>query len=100
MAKKFDFTPAPGRIIVKPSEDEEKTTAGGIVIPDSAKERPSLGQVVAVGKGRMLDNGQQAEVVVKPGMKVLYGKFSGSEFKYGGAEYLILREDDIMAWQS
>jgi chaperonin GroES len=100
MAKKFDFTPAPGRIIVKPLEDEEKTTAGGIVIPDSAKERPSLGQVVAVGKGRILDNGQRAEVVVKPGMKVLYGKFSGSEFKYGGAEYLILREDDIMAWQS
>lgn len=100
MAKKFDFTPAPGRVIVKPLEDEEKTTAGGIVIPDSAKERPSLGHVVAVGKGRMLDNGQRAEVDVKPGMKVLYGKFSGSEFKYGGAEYLILREDDIMAWQS
>jgi len=100
MAKKFDFTPAPGRVIVKPLEDEEKTTAGGIVIPDSAKERPSLGKVVAVGKGRMLENGQRAEVVVKPGMKVLYGKFSGSEFKYGGAEYLILREDDIMAWQS
>lgn len=100
MAKKFDFTPAPGRIIVKPLEEEEKTTAGGIVIPDSAKERPSLGQVVAVGKGRTLDSGQRAEVLVKPGMKVLYGKFSGSEFKYGGMEYLILREDDIMAWQS
>lgn len=100
MAKKFDYTPAPGRVIVKPLEDEEKTSAGGIVIPDSAKERPSLGQVIAAGKGRLLDSGQRAEVFVKPGMKVLYGKFSGSEFKYGGTEYLILREDDIMAWQN
>jgi len=100
MAKKFDFTPAPGRVIVKPLEEEEKTTAGGIVIPDSAKERPSLGEVIAAGEGRMLDNGQRVEVFVKPGMKVLYGKFSGNEFKYGGVEYLILREDDIMAWQS
>jgi chaperonin GroES len=99
MTKKFAFTPAPGRLVVKPADDDEKTTSGGIVIPDSAKERPVLGEVIAVGVGRMLDNGQHADVFVKPGMKVLYGKYSGSEFKFGGHEYLILRDDDILAWQ-
>ncbi len=99
MAKKFSFTPAPGRLVIKPAEESEKTTEGGILIPDSAKERPVLGEVIAVGIGRLLENGQRSEVFVKPGMKVLYGKYSGTEFKFAGAEYLILREDDVMAWQ-
>ncbi|OGK09838.1 MAG: co-chaperone GroES [Candidatus Riflebacteria bacterium RBG_13_59_9] len=99
MAKKFVYVPAPGRVIVRPLEEGEQRTTGGIVIPDSAKERPSLGEVVAVGEGRLLDNGQRAKVFVEPGMKVLYGKYSGNEFKFGGQEYLILRDDDIMAWQ-
>ena len=99
MTKKFSFTPAPGRLVVKPAEESEKTTMGGIVIPDSAKERPVIGEVIAVGIGRMLESGQRAEVFVKPGMKVLYGKYSGTEFKFAGHEYLILRDDDIMAWQ-
>lgn len=99
MSKKFAFTPAPGRLVVKPVEDSESTTTGGIVIPDSAKERPSLGEVIAVGEGRQLENGVRAAVLVKPGMKVLYGKYSGTEFKYAGTDYLILRDDDIMAWQ-
>jgi len=99
MAKKFNLHPAPGRVIVKPLEDDEKTTPGGIVLPDTAKERPVLGEVIAVGEGRMLDNGERAEVYLKPGMKVMYGKYSGNEFKYGGVDYLILRDDDVLAWE-
>jgi len=59
-----------------------------------------LGEVIAVGEGRLLESGKRAEVLVKPGMKVLYGKYSGNEFKVAGKEYLILRDDDILAWQS
>lgn len=99
MAKKFGYTPAPGRVVIKPLEEEQNVTPGGLVIPDSAKERPVLGEVVAVGEGRLLDNGQRAPVFVKPRMKVLYSKYAGSEFKIGGEEYLICRDDDIMAWQ-
>jgi len=99
MAKKFDYTPAPGRVGIKPLEEEQNVTPGGLVIPDSAKERPVLGEVVAVGEGRLLDNGERAPVFVKPGMKVLYSKYAGTEFKIGGDEYLICRDDDIMAWR-
>ncbi|OPX21259.1 MAG: co-chaperone GroES [Planctomycetales bacterium 4484_113] len=99
MAKKFDYTPAPGRVVIKPLEEEQNVTPGGLVIPDSAKERPVLGEVVAVGEGRLLDNGERAPVFVKPGMKVLYSKYAGTEFKIGGDEYLICRDDDIMAWR-
>lgn len=100
MAKKLNLHPSPGRVIVKPLEDDEKTTPGGIVLPDTAKERPVLGEVVAVGEGRVLDNGQQAKVYLKPGMRVLYGKYSGNEFKHGGVDYLILRDDDVLAWEA
>ncbi len=99
MSKKFAYTPAPGRVIVKPLENEEAKTPGGIVIPDSAKERPVLGEVVAVGEGKILDNGQRAPVFLSQGMKVLYSKYAGTEVKIGGEEYLILRDDDIMAWE-
>jgi len=99
MAKKLDYTPAPGRVIVRPLEAEESTSPGGIVIPDSAKERPVLGEVVAVGEGRLLDNGERAPVFLKPGMRVLYSKYAGNEFKIEGEEYLICRDEDVLAWR-
>lgn len=100
MSKKFQYVPAPGRVIIKPLEEVEARTPGGIVIPDSAKERPSLGEVVAVGEGKLLDNGQRAPVLVSVGAKVLYSKYAGTEIKIDGEEYLILRDDDILAWEA
>ena len=76
--------------------NEEKTTPGGIVIPDTAKEKPIKADVIAVGSGKVLDDGQTRPTEVKPGDKVLIGKYSGTEVKIDGAEYVILREDDIM----
>lgn len=83
------------RIVVKRWE-EEKTSPGGIVIPDTAKEKPIKGEVVAVGNGKILDNGQVRALDVKVGDKVLFGKYAGTEVKIDGTEYLMLREDDIM----
>jgi len=87
--------PLHDRIVVKRWE-EEKTSPGGIVIPDTAKEKPIKGEVVAVGNGKALDNGQVRALDVKVGDKVLFGKYAGTEVKIDGAEYLMLREDDIM----
>jgi len=87
--------PLHDRIVVKRVE-EEKTSPGGIVIPDTAKEKPIRGEVVAVGHGKLLDNGQVRALDVKVGDKVLFGKYSGTEVKIDGIEYLMLREDDIM----
>jgi chaperonin GroES len=87
--------PLHDRIVVKRVE-EEKTSPGGIVIPDTAKEKPIRGEVVAVGHGKLLDNGQVRALDVKVGDKVLFGKYSGTEVKIDGTEYLMLREDDIM----
>ncbi|MCU0734992.1 MAG: co-chaperone GroES [Methylotetracoccus sp.] len=87
--------PLHDRIVVKRVE-EEKTTPGGIVIPDTAKEKPIRGEVIAVGNGKLLDNGQVRSLDVKVGDKVLFGKYSGTEVKIDGIEYLMLREDDIM----
>lgn len=87
--------PLHDRIVVKRWE-EEKTSPGGIVIPDTAKEKPIKGEVVAVGSGKLLDNGESRPVDVKVGDKVLFGKYGGTEVKLDGTEYLILREDDIM----
>ena len=84
------------RILVKRIEEEAKTK-GGIIIPDAAKEKPQEGKVVAVGAGKMLDNGTKAPLTVKAGDKILFGKYSGSEIKVDGEEHLILREDDILA---
>jgi chaperonin GroES len=84
------------RILVKRIEEEEKTK-GGIIIPDAAKEKPQEGMVVAVGDGKMLDNGQKAALQVKAGDKILFGKYSGTEIKIDGEEHLILREDDVLA---
>ena len=87
--------PLHDRIVVKRWE-EEKTSPGGIVIPDTAKEKPIKGEVVAVGSGKILDNGESRAVDVKVGDKILFGKYGGTEVKIEGTEYLILREDDIM----
>lgn len=87
--------PLHDRVIVRRLEEERKS-AGGIVIPDSAKEKPIQGEVLAVGSGKVLDNGQTRPVDVKIGDKVLFGKYSGSEVKVGDEELLVLREEDIM----
>ncbi len=87
--------PLHDRVIVK-RLDEEKTSPGGIVIPDSAAEKPILGEVIAVGNGKILVNGKLRALAVKKGDKVLFGKYGGTEVKIDGEEYLVLREDDIM----
>ena len=88
--------PLHDRVIIKRIEEEE-TTKGGIIIPDSAKEKPSEGKVIAVGKGKILDNGEVKALEVKKGDKVLFGKYAGTEIKIDGEEHLIMREDDIIA---
>lgn len=88
--------PLHDRVIVKRSE-EEKTTAGGIVLPGSAAEKPSQGEVIAVGEGKVLDNGSRQAMNVKAGDKILFGKYSGSEVKVDGEDYIIMREDEIFA---
>ena len=88
--------PLHDRVIIKRLEEEEKTK-GGIIIPDTAKEKPAQGKIVAVGKGRMLDNGKLLELTVKPGDTVLFGKYAGTDIKIDGEEHLILREEDILA---
>ena len=87
--------PLGDRILVKRIKEEEKTK-GGIIIPDTAKEKPQEGKVVAVGKGKHDDNGKLIPLEVKAGDKILFGKYSGSEIKLEGEEHLILREDDIL----
>ena len=91
----MSIRPLHDRVIVRRLEEERKT-AGGIVIPDTATEKPIQGEVVAVGKGKALDNGQVRPLDVKKGDKVLFGKFAGSEVKVDGKELLVLREEDIM----
>jgi chaperonin GroES len=88
--------PLQDRLVIKRLEEEEKTK-GGIIIPDSAKEKPQEGRVVAVGDGKTLESGKKAPLTVKPGDKILFGKYSGTEIKIDGEEHLILREDDVLA---
>jgi chaperonin GroES len=87
--------PLQDRVIVKRIAEEEKTK-GGIIIPDTAKEKPQEGKVVAVGKGKVNDDGKLTALDVKVGDKILFGKYSGSEIKMNGEEHLIMREDDIL----
>jgi len=87
--------PLDDRVVVKPQEAEEKT-AGGIVLPDTAKEKPLMGEVVSVGPGKMQDNGKRTEVAVKKNDTVLFGKYGGNDIKIDGVEYKILRESDIL----
>ena len=92
----MNIRPLHDRVIVRRKE-EERTTAGGIVIPDSATEKPSTGEVVAVGNGKKTDSGENVAMDVKVGDKIMFGKYSGTEVKVEGEELLIMREDDIMA---
>ena len=88
-------TPLADRVLVKRVESENKTKSG-LFIPDSAKEKPAEGLILAVGNGKALDDGTRAELQVKEGDRVLFGKYSGTEIKIEGVEHLILREDDIL----
>jgi chaperonin GroES len=88
--------PLHDRVVIRRTEEERKTP-GGIVIPDNAQEKPIQGEVIAVGHGKPLDNGQVRPMDVKVGDKVLFGKYSGSEVKIDGQELLVMREEDIMA---
>jgi len=88
--------PLDDRVLVKQSEAEQKT-AGGIVLPDTAKEKPQRGKVVAVGPGKLLDSGKRGEMSLKKGNEVFYAKYAGTEIKIDGKPYVILRESDILA---
>jgi len=88
--------PLGDRLIVKATEAEEKT-AGGIVLPDTAKEKPQMGEVIAVGPGKLLDNGKTVPMDVKVGDRIYFAKYGGTEVKLGAEEYIILRQDDVLA---
>ena len=92
----MSYRPLGDRVLVKPKETEEKT-ASGIVLPDTAKEKPQEGEIIAVGPGAKDENGNRISMDVKKGDKVLYSKYSGTEVKIDGTEHLILRESDILA---
>ncbi len=92
----MNFKPLGDRVLVKPLEQEE-VTKSGIVIPDTAKEKPQEGEIVAVGEGRLLENGQRVDLTVKKGDKVIYAKYAGTEIKRDDQEYLIVSEKDILA---
>ena len=92
----MNLKPLYDRVVVKPI-DAEETSIGGIIIPDAAKEKPTKGEVIAVGTGKVFDNGQTRAMTVKVGDKVIYGQYSGSAYKADGVEYKIVKEDDILA---
>ncbi|BAF60788.1 MAG: co-chaperone GroES [Pelotomaculum sp.] len=87
--------PLGDRVVVKPLPSEERTK-GGIVLPDTAKEKPQEGEVVAVGSGRLLENGQRVPIDLKPGDRILFSKYAGNEVKIDDVEYLIMREADVL----
>ena len=95
-AKKTDLQPLDDRVVVKQSEAEEKT-AGGIVLPDSAKEKPQRGTVQATGPGKLLDSGERGKMSVRVGDEVFYGKYAGTDVELDREKYVILRESDILA---
>ena len=94
--EKQKIQPLSDRVLVEPLEAEEKTT-GGILIPDTAKEKQQKGKVVAVGKGKISDEGKVTPLEVKVNDQVLFGRYTGSEVKIGASDYLIIKEDDILA---
>jgi len=98
MATKTEISlkPLGNRVVVKPLEDDEQMSSGGIYIPDTAKEKPQDGEVVAVGPGRLTDEGQRIPIEVEVGDTIVYSKYAGTEYKLGDTEYLVLREDDIL----
>ena len=93
----MDIRPLHDRIVVKRLEQQEATTSGGLFIPDSAKEKPQEGQVVAVGNGKKTEDGKVIALDVKVGDRILFGKYSGSDIKLDGEEYMIMREDEVLA---
>ncbi len=93
---KVNLRPLDDRVVVKPL-DAEETTAGGIVLPDAAQEKPQRGKIVAVGAGKLMDSGTRGELSVAIGDEVIFGKYGGSEIEVDGEEYKILRETDILA---
>jgi chaperonin GroES len=96
MEASVDIRPLHDRVIVK-REAEERKSPGGIVIPDTASEKPTFGKVIAVGQGKVLENGQVRALDVKPGDRILFGKFSGTEVKVNNEELVVMREEDVMA---
>ena len=88
--------PLEDRVLIKALEAEEKTK-GGIVLPDTAKEKPSKGEVIAVGRGKLMDNGKLVEPTLKKGDKILFGKYAGTEIKIDNVEYTIMRESEVLA---
>ncbi|MEK7705377.1 MAG: co-chaperone GroES [Myxococcota bacterium] len=90
------FRPLQDRILIKRLENNENKTSGGIIIPDTAKEKPQEGEVIAVGNGKRLDDGKISPLDVKVGDRILFGKYSGSDIKIDGVEHLILREDEVL----
>jgi len=92
----MNIRPLYDRILVKRIENDAEKTAGGLFIPDSAKEKPQEGEVVAVGKGKRLEDGKIVPLDVKAGDRILFGKYSGSEIKLDGNEYMIMREDEVL----
>ena len=96
MTTKVAFKPLGNRVVVEPMEGDEQVSAGGIYIPDTAKEKPQEGTVVAVGPGRVADEGNHVPMELEVGDTVIYSKYAGTEYKDGEIEYLVLREDDIL----
>jgi chaperonin GroES len=92
----MNIRPLYDRIVVKRLTESEEKTAGGLIIPDSAKEKPQEGEVVAVGKGKRLEDGKVVPLDVQVGDKILFGKYSGSDIKLDGQEYMIMREDEVL----
>ena len=90
------FKPLGNRIVVEPSEEDAQMSAGGIYIPDTAKEKPQEGKVVAVGPGKLSDDGKRIPMELAVGDTVVYSKYGGTEFREGDIEYLVLREDDVL----
>ncbi len=93
---KIKFRPMDDRVLIQPLEAEE-TTAGGIILPDTAKEKPQRGKVVAVGPGKLLKSGKRGEMNLSVGDEVVYGKYSGTEIDYGTDKYVVCRESDVLA---
>ena len=92
----MNIRPLYDRIVVKRVETETEKTSGGLYIPDSAKEKPQEGEVVSVGKGKRLEDGKIVPLDVQPGDRILFGKYSGSEIKLDGEDYMIMREDEVL----
>ena len=93
----LNLKPLADRVVIEPLEEEASTSPGGIIIPDTAKEKPQAGKIVAAGPGRTADDGTVVKMEVKKGDTVVYSKYAGTEYASGGTEYLILRESDILA---